>query len=187
VSDGLVVFESYDPAAATPNFDLYAYDLTDDELFRLTDTPEDESLNDVYVAPNGTATVAWSRHEATGDDDVFAEQFVVPDRTTSPTLVATVQPPIEPDGSSDFTANRVVPVKFALTVDGAPTCDLPPATMTVTRMGAPATQALVPTTFHVTDCQYQLNLNTRQLGPGTYVIGIVVNGHEVGAASFRLH
>ena len=47
---------------------------------------------------------------------------------------ATVQQPINPDGSSVFNAKRgVVPVKFTLAVNGTPTCQLPPATLSLTR------------------------------------------------------
>jgi len=45
---------------------------------------------------------------------------------------AFVQPPINTDGSSIFKANRgVISVKFSLTKNDAPTCDLPPATIAV--------------------------------------------------------
>jgi hypothetical protein len=197
ISGDVVVFESYDPAASTPNFDLYAYDLLHDRLFRLTDTPEDESLNDVSVAPDGTATVVWSRHEATGDDDVLGERFVVPGLVPGPTMTASVQPPINADGSSAFNAKRgVIPLKFTLTAEGTPTCDLPPASLTVARIGEsssePIDESLYSGTadggssFRVTDCQYQYNLGSKNLGPGTYLVGIVVDGQQRGTAVFTL-
>src|SRR5262249_16383174 len=47
---------------------------------------------------------------------------------------AHVQSPINAEGWSVFTVNRgVVPVKFTLTDNGSATCDLPPATIAVTR------------------------------------------------------
>jgi probable HAF family extracellular repeat protein len=47
---------------------------------------------------------------------------------------AVVQPPLNADGSSILKANRgVIPVKFSLTKNDTPTCDLPPATIAVTR------------------------------------------------------
>src|SRR2546427_459758 len=55
-------------------------------------------------------------------------------RTLCISVAAQVQPPINPDGSSIFNVKRgVVPVKFTLTVDGAPTCDLPSATISLFR------------------------------------------------------
>jgi hypothetical protein len=48
---------------------------------------------------------------------------------------AYVQPPINADGSSVFKANRgVLPVKFTLAQNDVPTCTLPPATISVTRI-----------------------------------------------------
>jgi beta propeller repeat protein len=194
ISRGVVTFESYDPTASTPNFDLYAYDLATDRLFRLTDTPEDESLNDVWAGPDGTLTEVWSRREATGDDNVYAETFTLPATTTR---AATVQQPINADGSSTFTAKRgVVPVKFTLTDNGTPTCDLPPATITVTRVGASTSQTVDESTyssaadtgsnFRISSCQYIYNLAAHNVGPGSYRIGIVIDGQQVGRASFAL-
>lgn len=53
-----------------------------------------------------------------------------------------MKPPINADPSpqtrSTFRANRgIVPVKFALSANGEPTCDLPPATIAVGSLGAP--------------------------------------------------
>ena len=193
ISGGLVTFESYDPSAATPNFDIYAYQLATDTLFRLTETPNDESLNDVWVAPDGHMTVVWSRREITGDDNVYAETFTLPATTTR---AATVQQPINADGSSTFTANRgVVPVKFTLTDNGTATCDLPPATITVTRVGASSqivdestysSPADTGSSFRISTCQYNYNLAARDIGPGSYRIGIVVDGQQIGSASFAL-
>lgn len=194
ISGGVVTFESYDPTASTPNFDIYLYDLATDRLFKLTDTPEDESLNDVWAAPTGTVTAVWSRREVTGDDNVYAETVTLPSTSA---LAATVQQPIDADGSSTFTATRgVVPVKFTLTVDGVPTCDLPPATITVTRVGASTSQTVDESTyssaadtgssFRIGSCQYVYNLAAHNVGPGSYRIGIVIDGQQVGGASFAL-
>ena len=47
---------------------------------------------------------------------------------------AQVEQPINADGTSVFNVRRgVVPVKFTLTLDGVATCNLPPATIVVTR------------------------------------------------------
>ncbi|MDT4893487.1 MAG: hypothetical protein QOE97_2522 [Pseudonocardiales bacterium] len=197
ISGGVVSFESYDPTASTPNFDIYIYDLATDRLFKLTDTPEDETLNEVWAAPNGTVTTVtavWSRREATGDDNVYAETVTLPSTTA---LSATVKQPINADGSSTFTAKRgVVPVKFALSDNGVPTCDLPPATITVTRVGAASSQSVdestyisaadIGSSFRISSCQYDYNLAARNLGPGSYRIGIVIGGQQVGSASFAL-
>ncbi|MBO0863507.1 MAG: tandem-95 repeat protein, partial [Mycobacterium sp.] len=75
-----------------------------------------------YQAFDGTAM----SEPATVSIDVLAP---------APTLTATVQQPVNADGSSVFTAKRgVIPIKFTLQSDGAATCQLPPATITVTRL-----------------------------------------------------
>jgi hypothetical protein len=194
ISGHVVVFDRYDPTASTPNFDIYAYDLTTDRLYRLTETREDESLSDLWAVPNGTVNAVWNRHEATGDDNVYAETFTLPATTTR---AATAQQPINADGSSTFTAKRgVVPVKFTLTDNGTPTCDLPPATITVTRVGASSSQTLDENTyssaadsgasFRISSCQYVYNLAAHHIGPGSYRIGIVVDGQQIGSAGFAL-
>lgn len=194
ISGGVVTFENYDPTASTPNFDIYAYDLATDRLIRLTDTPQDESLNDVWAASDGTLTVVYSRFEATGDENVYTETVTLP---STASLTATVQQPINADGSSRFTAKRgVVPVKFNLIDNGVPTCNLPPATITVTRVGASTSQTVDETTyssaadtgsnFRISSCQYIYNLAAHNIGPGSYRIGIVADGQQVGSATLAL-
>ena len=112
-------------------------------------------------------------------------------------LAAAVQQPINADGSSTFKANRgVVPVKFELAKDGSPTCELPPATLRLTRIGGaspgPIDESLYTGSpdsgaqFRVTDCHYHYNLSPRPLGPGSYLAEILINGIAVGEARFEL-
>jgi hypothetical protein len=115
----------------------------------------------------------------------------------SRTFAAEVQPPIEADGSSVFKARRgVVPVKFALAADGAPTCDLYPATIALFRVGGDTpvevnqSEFIMPSdegaSFRITDCHYHYNLGTSSLGPGAYLVQIKINGSRVGEARFGL-
>src|SRR5439155_10306526 len=87
---------------------------------------------------------------------------------------AQVQPPINDDGTSVFTVRRgVVPVKFTLTDNGSPTCDLPPATIAVTRTAGGVIgevnesvysgSADTGSNFRIDNCQYVYNLNSRAL------------------------
>src|SRR5204863_1487365 len=91
---------------------------------------------------------------------------------------AQVQPPINADGTSVFSVRRgVVPVKFTLTDFGSPTCDLPPATMSVTRTTGGTTgdvnesvyamAADNGSNFRIDGCQDVYNLSASALGPGT--------------------
>ena len=110
---------------------------------------------------------------------------------------AHVQPPINADGSSVFTVRRgVVPVKFTLTDNGSPTCNLPAATIAVTRTAGGTTgqvnesvysmSADSGSNFRIDSCQYIYNLNSSALGVGTYRVDILINGQVVGSAVFQL-
>jgi len=137
-----------------------------------------------YRAGDGAATSA----PATVSIDV---------RPAAPPLAAKVQQPVNADGSSVFKANRgVVPVKFTLTSGGAATCQLPAATITVTRASGQgagtvdesvfSSAADAGSSFRVSDCQYVYNLAASSLGVGSYRVGIVIGGAEVGSATFAL-
>ena len=90
----------------------------------------------------------------------------------------------------------VVPVKFTLSCNGNPTCDLSPATIAVTRTGGGTTGAInesvysmsadTGSNFRIDGCQYIYNLNSSALGIGTYRVDIVINGQVVGSATFQL-
>jgi hypothetical protein len=121
-----------------------------------------------------------------------------PTPTPTPACAAQVQPPINADGTSVFNARRgVVPVKFRLTCDGQPTCDLPPATIAVTRTAGGvigeinesvySSQADSGSNFRTLECQYHYNLNSRALGAGTYRVDILIDGQVVGSATFELN
>jgi hypothetical protein len=112
-------------------------------------------------------------------------------------FAAEVQPPIAADGSSVFNARRgVVPVRFTLTADGEPTCDLYPATIALLRTGGQTPIPINPdnfiapsedgSSFRITDCQYHYNLRTSSLGTGTYLVQIKIGGVVVGSATFGL-
>jgi len=116
---------------------------------------------------------------------------------STPACTAQVQPPINADGTSIFNVRRgVVPVKFRLTCDGNPTCNLPPATIALTRTAGGvigevnesvySSQADSGSNFRVLDCQYHYNLNSSALGVGTYRVDILINGQVVGSATFQL-
>ena len=117
----------------------------------------------------------------------------------TPVYKASVQPPINADGSSVFNAKRgAVPVKFILNQYDVPTCGLLPATIAITRtaggtLGAVdesvyMTNADDGSNFRIdqTDCQYIYNLGARSLGAGTYRVNISINGIMVGHAVFAL-
>ena len=113
------------------------------------------------------------------------------------TLKAQVQQPINGDGTSSFSVKRgVVPIKFALTNSGNPTCTLPPATIALTRTAGGTTGAVnesvysgsadTGSNFRIDSCQYVYNLSASALGVGTYRVDIKINGLVVGSAVFQL-
>lgn len=110
---------------------------------------------------------------------------------------ASVRQPINADGSSNFKAGRgVVPVKFALSEGGSPTCALPAATIALTKTAGADPGPINESTyllasdngssFRIADCQYIYNLNVKALGPGTYLVEIRIDGQTVGDATFDL-
>jgi len=112
---------------------------------------------------------------------------------------AQVQHPINPDGSSVFSVKRgVVPVKFTLTLDGTPTCNLPAATISLTRTAGTTTGSVDESVYlspsdsgsnfriDTTNCQYVYNLGTSSLGAGTYRVNISIGVSVVGSGIFGL-
>jgi probable HAF family extracellular repeat protein len=116
----------------------------------------------------------------------------------TPVYKAFVRPPIKPDGSSVFPAKRrVLPVKFTLTINQAPTCALLPATIAITK-AAGGTLVVVGNNMYLrsnlgsrfridpTACQYIYDLPTSGLGVGVYRVDISINQIFVGHAVFTL-
>jgi hypothetical protein len=129
---------------------------------------------------------------AHGRIDIGAFEIVIP------SYAGQVQPPINADGSSNFNVRRgVVPVRFNLTLGGVATCDLPPATIAVTRTAGGVIgevnesvyggNADTGSNFRIDSCQYIYNLNSRALGAGTYRVDILIDGQVVGSAVFALN
>ena len=111
--------------------------------------------------------------------------------------VAIVQQPINPDGSSIFNASRgVIPVKFSLSLNGTTTCQLPAATIALTRTAGGTLGAIDESiylasadsgsNFRISGCQYVYNLAAKSLGTGVYRVDITINGSVVGNGVFAL-
>jgi Right handed beta helix region len=110
---------------------------------------------------------------------------------------AQIQQPIDADGTSVFNVRRgVVPVKFTLTLNGAATCQLPSATIAVTRTAGGVIGPIdessytgpadTGSNFRIDSCQYIYNLSASALGVGTYLVDIIIDGQVVGSATFAL-
>jgi hypothetical protein len=130
---------------------------------------------------------------ATGGDGTDIGAFEV----QASAYAAQIQQPIDADGSSVFNVRRgVVPVKFTLTLDGVATCDLPPATIAVTRTAGEMIGPIDESTysgpadtgsnFRISSCQYVYNLSASAMGAGTYHVDIFINDQVVGSGNFAL-
>jgi len=113
----------------------------------------------------------------------------------TPIFHASVRPPLRADGGSVFGGNgRVVPVKFALMKNGAATCTLPTATISVTRASGNSMKSVDESAFAASDgtefraagCQYMYHLDTSRLSRGTYRVDISIRGVMVGNAVFAI-
>lgn len=93
--------------------------------------------------------------------------------------------------SATVNSNTFVPS----TGSGSPTCDLPPATIQITKISGSSTGAvnepisIQPNDdnlqFRIVDCKYMYNLATSSLsGPGGYKVEVVINGSPAAGAAF---
>jgi YVTN family beta-propeller protein len=172
-------------------------------------TISDNGASAVAITPNGTrayvtnesansvSVIDTSTNTVIATIPVGVNPFGVAIRP--PLLAAQIQPPINADGSSVFNAKRgVVPVKLTLTSDGAPTCQLPPATISLARTAGAVLGSIDESVFAQSadtgsyfridsaNCQYVYNLASKSLGPGTYLVQISINGVVVGSGTFGL-
>ena len=90
ISGNLIVFDHFDTTASTPNWDVYAYSLATQTLYRITDTLTNETLSDVSVTPDGVARVVWNVLES--DYNVYAFEF----QPLAAAAVASISPPSGP-------------------------------------------------------------------------------------------
>ena len=158
------------------------------------------NAGDVHVVDIAPGLCQVTPATAALSGSTFTFQVLQPGPTCGPVYTGVIQPPIKADGSSVFKANRgAVPTKFTLTADGAPTCQLPAATISLLRTSGAApgpinqTDYLQPSdsgaTFRidVASCQYVYNLGTSLLGAGQYLVQISINGVVIGRAAFGLN
>lgn len=166
------------------------------------------AINAVLLSPNNYCTAADGTTAIANDQrgflrpagtacDIGAFEFgAIPPSQ----YVAYVQQPINPNGSSMFSVQRgVVPLKFTLSLGGVATCQLPPATISLTRSSGLVLGSIDESTYllasdsgpnfriDTANCQYVYNVATGSLGPGTYVVSISVGASVVGSGTFGLH
>jgi hypothetical protein len=180
-------FVHYPTIRATP-FNSFPYTLNQAPYT----AQDNQFVFDITTFFNPGATVGTD--PGTGTKGGSFNDYVV----AFPFTLAQVQQPINPDGSSVFNASKgVTPVKFTLTQDGAATCNLPPATISLFRVAGAGMAGAIDESiysmaadngnnFRISSCQYIYNLQSSALGPGQYKVGISINNEVVGVAYFAL-
>lgn len=129
VSNGVITFEQLDRTTEVPNYDVYAYDIATNTEYRLTSSPEDETLNDVY-ASGRDVTVVWAKQEY--DENVYGESFTLPAIPSSLSLsaVAGTSPSVTAAAgiagdSVQFTLTGAVNTTGSCTTGADGTCTFP--------------------------------------------------------------
>lgn len=121
IDGGLVAFLSLDTGAATPNYDIEAYDLVTTALYRVAATSADEVLPGVSMLPDGRARVVY----ASADADYNVRQTTFrPDRTPP---VLTLPPADTVKATSDAGAVVTYAVSATDDIDASPAVACTPA------------------------------------------------------------
>ena len=105
ISRGVVSLETFEEAAATPNWDLVAWDLASDKAYRLTDTASgDDTLNDISVDADGLVRVPYSVN-----DNIELVSFTLPNTrdTRAPAISLTT-----PAEGATFTLGQSVAADY---------------------------------------------------------------------------
>jgi Tol biopolymer transport system component len=85
ISGPLIAFE-HRASSSTSNVDVMLYDLRTQTYYRLTETPESETLSDIGVEPDGLVRVVWAVRQD-GELNVYAYVFRLPtDCAPTPTI-----------------------------------------------------------------------------------------------------
>jgi hypothetical protein len=211
--DGTFSEKTEQPVSAQNNVSLFTTDSNGDGKLDLIGV---DSTNTVSIwLGNGDGTFQAPFDTTGRGDSVVAADFngdgrmdlAVTDSATGKVSIllqgspykAFVESPIDADGTSVFSTKRgVLPVKITLTENGVPTCNMPPASIALTRTASgklgPVDQTIFATSadkgsnFRIdrSACQYVYNLATRSLGVGAYRADFGIDGIVVGHAVFAL-
>jgi hypothetical protein len=111
VSGGVMAFESI--AVGDSAADLYVYQISSNHLFRITSTPDDETLNDISVLGDGRVRVVWSSGPS-GSRNVYSATFELPPVGPTYTFGGFLQPVDARPTLNSLKAGAAVPVKFSL-------------------------------------------------------------------------
>jgi hypothetical protein len=116
VSNGLISFDHQEPAVAgtLANWDIALYEVATNTLYKVTNTPEDDFLNDVDFDPvSRQVRVVFTRTNNGTGDDVYASTFTLPS-SPSYTFTGFFSPVNNLPTVNSVTAGRAIPIKFSL-------------------------------------------------------------------------
>jgi hypothetical protein len=112
INKGIVSFESIAPGASAA--DVFLYEIATNRLFQVTSTEGiDESLNDIFVMPNGTVRAVWAQGPF-GDRDVRGADLLLPPVGPTYNFGGFKQPVDARPTLNSMKAGAAVPVKFSL-------------------------------------------------------------------------
>lgn len=130
VRAGVISFESI--PLGSDHADLYLYQVATNRLFRVTTTPDDDSLNDLDVLADGRIRLVWSSGE-TGQRDVYGATIELPPAGPTYTFGGFRRPVDALPTLNQMKAGGAVPVKFSLGGDQGPS---------IFAAGSPKSQAI---------------------------------------------
>ena len=118
ISENVIAFEGRDLADASPNWDIYLYDLSTSTLYRLTNTPAlHETLNDISVV--GTQVrVVWSVFET--DQNVYSTTFAFPVANAGSGQAVHSGNVVTLDGSASSDLDTNYPLSYSWTITSKP-------------------------------------------------------------------
>jgi len=114
IASGVVLFEDVviDGPGVNPAADLFAYQIATNRVFRITNTPVDESLNDISRLADGRYRIVWTSGTEP-ERDVYGATFALP-APPSPTFGGFSSPVDALPTLNSMKAGAAVPVKFSL-------------------------------------------------------------------------
>lgn len=121
ISGGLISFESIRPGGGVEDTDVLVYDIANDAVYPITDTPDArESFSDISVDDDGVARVAYESWVA-GNRDIHAYVFDTQDADPTDTTPPTLTLP------GDLTVNAEGPDGATVTFDAPAQDDVDPS------------------------------------------------------------
>ena len=133
VAGNVIAFESR--ATAIDAADIFAYDISTNRLFQITNTPlVNEQLNDITVLPDGSIRIVWASDEAGPDQrHIKSATFQLPPAVSTLALHAPASVTVNATSPSGAIATYVVTATDA--VDPNPTVACAPPSGSLFRIG----------------------------------------------------